>query len=142
MRRILGLDVGTQRIGVAISDPTGTFAQPHCVIQRNRENPFARITQLCADYEVTTIVVGLPLTLKGERSHASDNIQGFVDRLKQDVELPIEFWDERLSTAQAERVMISGGARRDKRKENIDKVAATLILQSYLDATPMAGATY
>ncbi|MEO1172964.1 MAG: Holliday junction resolvase RuvX [Myxococcota bacterium] len=134
MIRVLGLDVGTVRIGVALSDPLGMTAQPLEVIVRKKTDPARRIQELIAEYEIQKIVVGQPYTLSGEEGQAVAAVASFVDDLKQHVTIPIELWDERMSTAQAERMMISGGARRDKRKQSIDKIAASLILQSYLDA--------
>ena len=135
MRRILGLDVGTVRVGVALSDPLGIAAQPFEVIDRRKTEPFARIAEIISENGVERVVVGRPLRLSGEAGPAVLAIEAFVAELVKRIEVPIELWDERLSTKQAERAMIEGGARREKRRQNIDKVAAALILQSYLDAT-------
>ena len=134
MIRILGLDIGSVRIGVALSDPLGMTAQPLEVIDRKRTDPHRRIADLVAEHEVTRVVVGRPLRLDGREGPAVAAVDKFVEALAQHVSIPIETWDERLTTAQAERAMIAGGARRDKRKGSIDKIAAALILQSYLDA--------
>lgn len=134
MVRILGLDVGTVRVGVALSDPLGITAQPLEVIHRKKTNVFRRIAELVAEHEVERLVVGQPLTLSGEEGQAAAAVGSFVQTLQKQIDVPIETWDERLSTAQAERSMIAGGARREKRKGSIDKVAAAIILQSYLDA--------
>ena len=131
---MLGLDVGTVRIGVALSDPLGYTAQPLEVIERKRTPPFARVAALVAEYEVTEIVVGLPLRLDGTEGPAVESVRAFTKELLASVTVPVVFWDERLSTAQAERLMISGGARREERRAGIDRVAAALILQSFLDA--------
>jgi putative holliday junction resolvase len=109
-------------------------AQPLEVIERKRVDPIARIAELVAEHEVRTIVVGQPLQLNGVAGLAAEATDKFVAALAAVVQVPIELWDERLTTAQAERVMISAGARREERKQKIDKVAAALILQSYLDA--------
>ena len=135
MRRVLALDVGSVRIGVALSDPLGIVAQPFEVIDRRETEPFARILALIAEHGVERVIVGRPVRLSGEAGQAVAAIEAFVRELTPKVSVPIELWDERLSTAQAERAMIEGGARRDKRRQNIDKVAAAIILQSYLDAT-------
>jgi len=132
--RILGLDVGTVRIGVALSDPLGMTAQPLEVIDRKRTDPVHHIRALCATHEVQEIVVGKPLTLEGKESFAVQSVEGFLKELRAAVSIPVTSWDERLSTAQAERSMIEGGARRKTRRENIDKIAAAIILQSFLDA--------
>jgi len=132
--RLLGLDVGSVRIGVALSDPLGLTAQPLEVIDRRRVDAVRRVVELLAKYEVQRIVVGQPLTLAGEAGLAVEAVDGFVAALQKETDLPIERWDERMTTAAAQRVMIEGGARREKRKGRIDKIAAALILQSYLDA--------
>lgn len=135
MKRILAVDVGSVRVGLALSDPLGITAQPLEVIERRRTEPFARIAELVREYEVERIIVGRPLRLDGSAGPAVQAVEQFAAELAKRVEVPIEMWDERLSTAQAERVMIAGGARRDRRRQAIDKIAAALILQSYLDAT-------
>jgi putative holliday junction resolvase len=132
--RILGLDVGTVRIGVALSDPLGMTAQPLAVIERKRENPYTAVQKLVEEHEVQRVVVGQPLQLDGKEGQAAQAVSAFVEQLRKHVTVPIELWDERMTTAAAQRMMIGGGARRDERKQNIDKVAAALILQSYLDA--------
>jgi putative holliday junction resolvase len=114
-------------------------AQPLLVIDRRREQPFQRIAALVAEHEVTRVIVGRPLKLDGTEGPATASIDKFVAQLGAAVTVPIELWDERLTTAQAERIMIEGGARREERKSNIDKVAAAIILQSYLDARSIAG---
>lgn len=136
MIRLLALDVGTVRIGVALSDPLGMMAQPLEVIVRKKTDPATRVKELIADYGVQKIIVGQPFTLAGEEGDATRAVASFVADLAKHVDVPIVLWDERMSTAQAERDMIAGGARRAKRKETIDKIAAALILQSYLDAHP------
>ena len=133
--RTLALDVGQVRIGVAISCPFGRIGQPLVVISRST-NPFERIVQLIAEHDVATIVVGRPIRMSGEEGPAVRAIEGFVERLRRDVDVPIVWQDERLTTAAAERTMVALGARRRTRREHIDKVAAALILQSYLDAQP------
>lgn len=136
MIRILGIDVGTVRVGVALSDPLGMTAQPLEVIERRKHDPFTRIARLVVEYEVQTIVVGYPLQLDGEMGLAAKAVDAFIAELATKTAAPIERWDERFTTAIAERAMIEGGARRDRRKQSIDKVAAALMLQSYLDARP------
>ena len=134
MQRILALDVGSVRVGVAISDPLGMTAQPIEVIDRRRVDPFVRTAELVREHGVARIVVGRPLRLDGSTGPAVAAVDEFIATLAAHVEVPIEPWDERLSTAQAQRDMIHAGVRRAKRRESIDKVAAALILQSYLDA--------
>ena len=134
MIRILGVDVGSVRVGVALSDPLGITAQPLEVIDRRRQDLFDRLTALVHEHEVQRVVVGLPLQLDGQTGQAARAVHEFVAELTKRVDAPIDLWDERLSTAEAERAMISGGARRAERKKKIDSVAAALILQAYLDA--------
>lgn len=134
MIRLLGLDVGTVRVGVALSDPLGIIAQPLEVINRRKSDLFERVATLVDEYEVQQVVIGNPLQLDGEIGPAARAMAEFADKLRQRLTVPVELWDERLSTAQAEREMISDGVRREKRRQRIDKVAAALILQSYLDA--------
>ncbi|MBI5511779.1 MAG: Holliday junction resolvase RuvX [Deltaproteobacteria bacterium] len=134
MRRLLGLDVGTVRIGVALSDPLGIAAHPYEVIDRRSVDPVKRIVAIIDAQDVERLIVGRPLRLSGEAGPAVAAVEAFVAELAKAVTLPIELWDERLSTAQAQREMIAGGARREHRRQSIDKIAAALILQSYLDA--------
>jgi putative Holliday junction resolvase len=134
--RLLGVDVGSVRVGIALSDPLGITAQPLEVIERRKVDPFARIAQLVREHEVARIVVGQPIQLNGAEGLAVQAVATFVAELARRVETPIELWDERLTTAAAERAMIEGGARRAERRQKIDKVAAALLLQSYLDAHP------
>ncbi len=129
----MALDVGSVRIGVALSDPMNIIAQPKDTLLRYKQ-PEARIAQMVVELEVSHLVVGQPLTLKGEEGPAVRAIALFVEGLKQHVAVPIVMWDERLSTAHAQRDMIALGSRRATRKQHIDKVAAALILQSYLDS--------
>lgn len=131
--RALALDVGSVRIGVAISSPFGSIAHPLVVLAR-RDRPLERIAALVEEYEVAQIVVGQPLRFDGAHGPAVVAIEGFVKILQEHLQRQVIWWDERLSTRAAERTMIALGARRKERKENIDKVAAALILQSFLDA--------
>ena len=131
--RVMALDVGSVRIGVALSDPTRTFAQPTETLLRYKK-PIERIVRLIAEHQVGVLVVGQPLTLAGGMGPAVAAIAAFVATLEPHIQIPIVMWDERLSTAHAQRDMIALGARRATRRDHIDKVAAALILQSYLDA--------
>lgn len=137
--RAMGLDVGSVRIGVALSCPFGRMAQPLVVLSR-KDRPFEQIAQLCEKHEVQTLVVGRPLRLNGEAGPAVAAIEKFVDVLQERLGRRVTWVDERLSTAAAERTMISMGARRQTRRDNIDKVAAAIFLQSYLDARARDGA--
>jgi len=133
---VVALDLGEARIGVAVSDPLGISAQPlaplACVGPRK---DLARIEALVREHEAATVVIGLPLTLAGEEGPAAAKARGFGASLAQ--RLPrtrIEFWDERLSTVEAERVLVAGNVRRRRRREVVDGLAAVLILQGFLDA--------
>ena len=134
MSRILALDIGDRRIGVAVSDETSTISTGVDVIIREAiKRDIERIKDYAKSYEVGKIVVGLPLTMKGEKSIQTGKVERFIDRLKQSVNVPVVPFDERLSTAQSERLLISADVSRKKRKAVIDKVAAQIILQAYLD---------
>lgn len=135
--RIMGLDFGSKTVGVAISDPLLITAQGIEIIRRKDENKLrrtlARIEELIVEYEVSKIVLGLPKNMNdtiGERAQLSLE---FKDKLERRTGLPVEMWDERLTTVAADRVMIEAGIRRENRKEYVDKIAAVFILQGYLD---------
>ncbi len=133
--RILALDVGHKRIGVALSDPLNIIAQGLTTLLRNApEEDLEVIRQLVEQHEVKAIVVGLPVRLDGSVGPEASKMQGFIDGLAEVVECPVHPWDERFTTAQAERALLEGGVRRSKRKGLRDQVAATLLLQHYLDA--------
>jgi len=134
--RALGIDPGSARIGLALSDSLGITAQPidhlECIGSRRDLN---NISECVREHDVRTIVIGLPLTLSGEEAQAAlasrEMAEGLGRRLPG---VRIELWDERLTTVQAERTMVAGKQRRAKRRQRIDSVAAALILQSWLDA--------
>lgn len=132
--RIMGLDVGEKRIGIALSDPMGWTAQGHSVLQRASNRDFAALKGLCSDNEVDLIVVGLPLNMNGSEGPKALEVREFARELGSYTELPIEFWDERLTTVTAEKILIQADVSRRKRKQVIDKMAATFILQSYMDS--------
>ena len=133
--RILALDHGTKRIGIAISDELKMIAQP---LEFALAEPFAkflaRLMELIREREVEMILVGLPRNMDGSYGPAAMKVQEFVAVLKDAVAIPIKLWDERLTSAQANRFLIEGNVRRDKRKEKVDKTAAAILLQSYLDS--------
>ena len=134
--RVLGIDYGDKRIGVAISDPLGITAQPVSVIKRSQSfrDDFLELKKIIENYSgVDAIVVGLPKTMQGEIGIAAQKVLKFVEMLKKESGLEVVTWDERLTTAEAERMLISAGLSRAKRKQVIDKSAATYILQGYLD---------
>ena len=132
--RILGLDVGDRRIGVAVSDELALFAQGLFVLERRSlAVDTAALRGVMSEYDVTRIVVGMPRNMNGSYGPQADKTTAFIDRLEQSCNLPCIAWDERLTTQQAERVLIAANQRRSKRKAVRDKLAAQLILQSYLD---------
>lgn len=132
--RIMGLDVGEKRIGIALSDPMGWTAQAHSVLSRTKlEEDFQHIRKLCAEYEVEKIVVGFPRNMNGTVGPKAREIQEFAESLQEYLNLPLDYWDERLTSKQAERVLLEADISRRKRKQLIDKIAAANILQAYLN---------
>lgn len=136
--RIMGLDLGSKTVGVAISDPLLITAQGIEIIRRKDENKLrqtlARIEALIEEYEVDRIVLGLPKNMNdtlGERAQLSFE---FKEKLERRTGLPVVMWDERLTTVAADRAMMEAGIRRENRKDYVDKIAACLILQGYLDS--------
>lgn len=131
---LLGIDMGEKRIGVAVSDETQTLAEPLTTIIFHGREPLKReIEKIIALYGVEKIVVGLPVTMKGEIGPSAKKILAQVDWLKQAVDRPWVMWDERLSTAEAERILLMADLSRSRRKQVRDRVAAQRILQNYLD---------
>ncbi|HOX56425.1 MAG TPA: Holliday junction resolvase RuvX [Candidatus Paceibacterota bacterium] len=132
--RILAIDHGSRRIGIAVSDELKMIAQP---LEFIPAEPFAgflgRLQELLREKEVELILVGLPRNMDGSFGPAAQKVQEFVAALKGSVTVPIKTWDERLTSVQANRILIQGNVRRDKRKEKVDKMAAAILLQSYLD---------
>lgn len=134
--RALGLDVGTKTIGMALSDELGWTAQGLSTIRRAEENPekdFQEIAALVQEHGVDTIVIGLPKNMNGSIGPSGERSQIFADTLSEYVSCTIKMWDERLTTVAAERMLISADVSRKKRKQVIDKMAAVMILQGYLD---------
>jgi putative Holliday junction resolvase len=132
--RILAIDYGTKRVGLALSDETGTIAQPLGLLSAE---PAAKLLddlkETVAQRNVEEIVVGIPRNMNGSYGPAADKTREFVAALQQVVTVPIHTWDERLTTVQAHRFLIETGMRRDKRKQKVDQTAAAILLQSYLD---------
>ena len=132
--RILGLDMGSKTIGVALSDPLGWTAQGITTIRRTKkEQDLEEVHKICKEYNVETIVIGLPKNMNGTIGEAGEKALEFAELLKEKTELPIEMWDERLTTVAAHRAMLEADLSRNKRKKIVDKIAATYILQGYLD---------
>ncbi|GIO69088.1 Holliday junction resolvase RuvX [Paenibacillus sp. JTLBN-2024] len=133
--RIMGLDYGDRKIGVAVSDLFGWTAQGLEVVERRRDgSEVSRIAELVRDYEVEEIVVGLPKNMNGSIGPRGEICIDFADKLKEMLKLPVHLWDERLTTVSAERTLIEADVSRKKRKQVVDKMAASLILQNYLDS--------
>jgi putative holliday junction resolvase len=132
-KRWLGLDLGSKRIGVALSDPLGITAQPLIVLSSaGTQKDIEAIGGLVQKNEVAQVIVGLPLNMDGTESATTAKVREFTIKLAGRLGVPVFFVDERLSSKQAERAMIEGGARREKRKEKNDQVAAALLLDSAL----------
>src|SRR3990172_2617088 len=129
---ILCLDVGTKRIGVAKSDALGVAAHVLPKITRKSDEQAVKaISSLVKEEQAGRIVVGLPINLNDTLGPAAERVQSFADRLKKEVSVPVEFWDERFSTAEAERFLLEADLSRRKRKAKIDSLSAQIILQSY-----------
>lgn len=134
MSRTLALDVGERRIGVAVSDPAGIVAQPLLVIERRGwAADLARLRALVAEHAVSRIVVGYPVTLANRRGEQTRRVDHFVERLRAALPVAVETWDERLTTAAAERILLAGDVSRARRRAVRDAVAAAVLLQGYLD---------
>jgi putative Holliday junction resolvase len=132
--RVLAVDPGTKRVGVAVSDPTGTIAQALTTVPAEpRGTLVARLAQIATDQEATRIVVGLPRRLDGSYGPEAKSARELADELRKASSLPVEMVDERMTTVAAERSLVAGGMRRAKRRLTVDRVAATLLLQSHLD---------
>ena len=133
--RLLGIDYGTRRIGLAISDATGMIARPLDTIQRTAlEDDLKKIEAAIEQFQPGEIVIGLPVSMNGQSSEKTEEVINFIDKMKKSIKIPIAQWDERLTTVIGERMLIDSGVRRENRKNMIDKVAAVVILQSYLDS--------
>lgn len=138
MMRIMGLDFGSKTVGVAISDSLGITAQGVEIVRREEENKLrrtlARLEELIKEYQVEKIVVGYPKHMNGSIGDRAEKSAAFAKKLEQRTGLPVELWDERLTTVAADRAMMEAGIRRENRKNYVDKIAAVFILQGYLDS--------
>jgi len=133
--RILGLDVGSKRIGIAVSDPLGITAQGLDTLRRtNRRTDFEHLHGVIERYSVSEIVVGNPLHMSGDAGSQSERMAAFAELLRQHLKVPVHLWDERLSSAQANRLLRDSEAILRQRAHAVDRMAAVLILQSFLDA--------
>ena len=136
MTRAIGLDLGTVRIGVATCDPGRIIASAYDVIRRGKDHAadHAAIAHIVEEEDATLVVVGLPRAMSGKDSAATQSVRAEVKELQVALPVPVVVWDERMSTVTATRALIEGGVRRKNRKDVVDKVAAAVILQSWLDA--------
>ena len=132
--RIMSLDVGSRTIGIACSDALLMTAQGIETIRRTSlEKDFNRLQELITEYEVHELVVGMPKNMNGTKGERAEKTEEFVGKMKEVIDLPVTYWDERLSTVMAERQLIAADVSRKKRKSVIDKMAAVVILQGYLN---------
>lgn len=134
--RVVGLDLGSRRIGVATSDATGTLASPFTVLERtgDRAREHRAIAEVVAEVEAERVVVGLPLSLSGEQGPAAQAALAEIEELRTALPVPVESWDERLTTVSADRSLMAGGMNAVARRKVVDKVAAAVMLQSWLDS--------
>lgn len=133
MERLLGLDIGSKRIGVAVSDEMGMIASPVKTIDA-QSDVAAELRVLIATYKATRLIVGLPVGMSGREGPQATDVRKVADKLGRDLDIEIVYSDERLSSAVANQALIGQGKRRDKRKQHIDSMAAAVILQGYLDS--------
>ncbi len=134
--RVMGLDVGDVRVGVSLSDPGRIIAQAWDTVQRSRNgSDLDALATLATEEEVTIVVVGWPVTLDGRVGAQAQKVDAFAKALEARTGLPVERWDERLSSVAAHRALIEGGLDGRRRRQVVDKVAAALILQGWLDAS-------
>ena len=138
MARVLGVDYGEKRIGLAVSDPLGMIAQPLPTVARRRGKrpPYAELERIAREVEASALVVGLPLTPEGDESDWTREVRAFGDRLAERTALPVHYVDERMTSARAERTIRTSGLSRKRRqeKDRVDMGAAMFILQAHLDA--------
>ena len=139
-KRVLGLDVGSKRIGIAISDPLGITAQGLETLQRqNKRLDFEKLAKLAHDYEVAEIVVGFPLRMSGVEGIQAEKMQAFAEELRKRLQLPVHLWDERLTSAEANRLLRETDMSIKRRGKVVDQMAAVLILQSWMENRALRG---
>jgi putative Holliday junction resolvase len=136
--RVLAIDHGTKRMGIAVSDPSGMIALPLEFIPAEPFNPFLdRLKRLIQEKEVELILIGMPRNMDGSYGPAAAKVQEFVAVLKETIAVPIKTWDERLTSTQANRLLVQADVKRKDRKEKVDAAAAAILLQSFLDSRSM-----
>lgn len=137
--RVLALDLGTVRVGVALSDPTRRFAQPLDVLPA-QENWIQRVQELVVTHQVTLVLVGLPTRTDGTAGPEVERVRGWTEELRQGIpQVPIQFYDERFTTRIAQQALLAGDVSRKGRKQRVDKVAAAVLLQGFLDGEAAGG---
>ena len=135
LSRVLGLDFGERRIGLALSDPLGIIAKPLTIIDRKKTaDHISRISEIVSERKITSIVVGLPLTLKGGYSKQTEIVRTFIDQLKSDLQIPVVAVDERLSSVAAKKSLQAQAVKTGHNKGLVDETAAAIFLQEYLDS--------
>ena len=134
MKSILALDYGRRRVGIACSDALGLTAQPYGVLDgRNRDLLISEIDKLISEKQIQKIIIGYPLNLKGQTGSATNRVERFAERLTSATKIPVELWDERLTSVQAQKVIHQMGKKPSQHKAKIDTLSAVLILQNYID---------
>jgi len=131
-KRILGIDYGTKRVGFAISDPLYLIATPLATVDRKKV--VEKIGEILKDFSLLKIIVGYPLRTDGRKGKRAEAVEKFVSVIKERFQIEVELWDERYSTVEAERIMRDSGEKPSREKGKVDKIAAAVILQSYLDS--------
>jgi putative holliday junction resolvase len=132
--RNLGLDVGDKRIGIAMSDPGEILASPLCTLIRNNdEQAIEQIAKIVKENDIKKIIIGMPYSLRGHLNEQTSKVVSFTEKLSKQIDVQVEYQDERFSTVTADQMMIQAGKKSDKRKQKLDSAAAALILQNYLD---------
>jgi putative Holliday junction resolvase len=132
--RIMGLDIGSHTIGIAISDELGITAQGlKTITRKSKEEDFEEISNIISQFEIVKIVVGLPRNMNGSLGSQAEMVLRWIKNLKEKIHLPVVTWDERLSTVEASKVLLEADLSRKKRKKAIDKLAAVIILQAYMN---------
>lgn len=135
MRRVLGLDVGSKRIGIAVSDPLGITAQGLETLQRqNKRIDFGKLEKLAREYSVAEVVVGFPLRMSGDEGVQAEKMHRFADELRDRLQVPVHLWDERLTSAEANRLLRETNMSIQRRGQVVDQMAAVLILQSWMES--------
>lgn len=140
MGRVLGIDVGEKRLGIALSDPSGCIAQGLTILPRE-EGVFDKLWKMVETYQVEEVVVGLPLNLNASWGESARGVAAFQEKLQQFLPVPVRLWDERLSTVAAEKALLEANLSRRQRKKLVDQVAAVIILQSYLEYKKAKGSS-